>query len=649
MLADKMVDNMKKDTKKDTLIYTDSGDLSINNLKLMSIIWTIGAFLVSLTYLLLHIDLIFYDKIFWIGIILSGISTYLIVSSDHKTGVKLCFLFLFGFVLYIPHTLSSPNHFHVYDELIHYQTTLLVYETGNIDMNSTSFLISKYYPSLEILAVFFKNMTGDSIFISGLILIGIIHSSTVIFLYLFFRNVCSEKIASIGAFAYFFNSSYTHFDTYFSYESIGLPLLIICLFAISYKTNTIKIAFIQIVLIAGLVVTHHFSSYMLLLFMIIILIIKTVIKTISHADVKNYRQIRTLTFLTGTLIFAWILHIATIVLTYYQGIFGNAVTGILRLSLFEERVTELLSNQFLDVPFYELFIRRFMYTPLILGLVFIGIYYLYSKKKLFNEYVLALIIFSGLFFVSLLGALTTAFEVGRFSTYGFIGIAFLIGASIERLQKIRPLKIVVLAIIILLLIGGISVGISSPYRGSYSDDIRFGQPTITTDVIYSADWSEKYMGRSNRVISDMVTGSAFDHYGFQRVIIFSAWDVFFPSDINIGVLNHLNFYAIDYLAVDNRVTKYISELRYYFERRELLIKDHPTYGRTEPIPISSIKKFENSTIFLKIYDNGNIGIFNILRDTGTDTNRSTVIDTNRSTVIDTNRSTVIENIEIDKI
>lgn len=610
MLADK-ADNMKKDIKKEALIYMDYDDLSINNLRLMSIIWTIGVFLISLTYLLLHTNLIFYDIIFWIGILLSGISTYLIISSDHKIGVKLCFLFLFGFVLYIPHTLSSPNHFHVYDELIHYQTTSLVYETGNIDMNLISFIISKYYPSLEILAVFFKNITGDSIFVSGLILIGIIHSSIVIFLYLFFRNVCSEKIASIGAFAYFFNSSYTHFDTYFSYESIGLPLLIICLFAISNNTNTIKMAFIQLLLIIGLVVTHHFSSYMLLLFMIILLIITT----INHTDVKAYRKIRTLTFLTGTLIFAWILYIATIVLTYYHGIFENAVTGILKLSLFEERISELLSNQFLDIPFYELFIRRFMYTPLILILVFIGIYYLYSKKKLFNEYVLTLIIFSGLFFVSLLGALTAAFEVGRFATYGFIGIAFLIGVSVEGMQKIRYLKIVVPIIIMLLFIGGISVGISSPYRGSYSDNIRFGQPTITTDLISSADWSEKYMGRYNRVISDMVTGSAFDHYGSQKVILFSAWDAFFPSEINPGILNHLNFYAIDYIIVDNRITKYISELRYYFDRRELYIKDHPAYGRTEPIPISSIKKFDDSTIFLKIYDNGNIGIYNILRHT----------------------------------
>lgn len=604
--------------------YISSFAPFVNNIKFMSIIWATGAFLVSLTYLLLHTDLIFYDIIFWIGILLSGMSTYVIVSSGNKTYIKLLFLFLFGFVLYIPHLLSSPNYFHIYDELIHYQTTTLTYETGNIDI-SASFVISKYYPTLEILTVFFKNITGDTIFKSGLIIIGIAHSFTVVFLYLFFRNICSEKIASLGAFAYLFNSSYTHFDTYFSYESIGLPLLVLCLFAVSRGVNRydkkrynningynngynggIEIILVQIILIIGLVITHHFSSYILLLFMVTLL----TINVIKHET--GYRKTRSLTILTGTLIFAWVLYIASIVLTYYDGIFKNAVEGVLKLSLFEERVSELLSGQFMDVPFYELFIRRLIYTPLILVLVFIGIYYLFKNKKLGTSgHILALIIFCGLFFVSLIGSLTASFEIGRFSTYGFIGIAFFIGISIEMLQKNKLTKIIIGIAVILLLVGGISVGISSPYRGSYSDHIRIGQQTITIDTIYSAEWSEKYMGRRNGIMADIATGAAFKYYGSQNAKTDRAWDVFFPSNVGPGVISNLVSRQVDYVAVDKRITRFISELRYYFSRDELSIKDHPVYGRTESLPESSIKKFDDSIIFSKMYDNGNINVYKV--------------------------------------
>lgn len=594
--------------------------MSNNNIKLMSIIWTIGVFLVSLTYLLLHKNLIFYDLIFWSGILLSGLSTYAIISnSDNKTGTKLIFLFLFGFVLYIPRVLFSPDHFHIYDDLIHYQSTMLTYETGNIDTQST-FTISKYYPTLEIVTVIFKNMTGGSILSSGLIIVGIAHSFTAIFLYLFFRNICSknsEKIASIGTFAYFFSSSYVQFDTYFSYESIGLPLLAACLFTISLSTvnehmnNISKITFIQLILIIGVTITHHFSSYMLLSFMIVLLINKTVIK-----ESENYKRISTITLLIFSIIFAWTIYVAKTVLTYYNGIIGNAIKGVLSLSMFNERVSEILTNQLLDVPYYELIIRRFIYIPLIMALVFMGIYYLYSKKKIYNGYILTLTIFCGLFFLSLVGMVTSSFGIERFFTFGFIGIAFLLGISIDRierikmLQKIRLSRVLAIISVSLLLIGGVSIGTTSPFRGSYSNNSRIGQETITTDLIYSAEWSEKYLGRGNTFISDIVTGAAFGNYGFQKVSPYSAWEVFFPSDVDKGVLDHLKIYVIDYLAVDKRVTRLVSELGYYFENEELYIKNHPMYGR-KPMPIDSIQKFDNSSTFYKMYDNGNINIYKV--------------------------------------
>lgn len=593
------------------------------DVRLMSIIWITGAFLVSLTYLLLHMNLVFYDIIFWIGILLSGMSTYMVASSGHKTETKLSFLFFFGLILYIPHTLSSPNYFHIYDELIHYQTSTLMGDSGSLNIGSASFIISRYYPSLEILTVFFKNLTGGSVFGIGLIIVGIAHSFTAIALYMFFRNICSEKIASIGTFAYFFNSSYTHFDAYFSYESIGVPLLVICLFAISRYNGFLSVnnnninnnglnndstiyTFIQIVLITGLVITHHFSSYMLFLFMVILLIIKT----LNYANTKNYGKIRVLTFLIGALIITWILYVATIVLTYYNGIITESIEGVVRLSLLEERISELLSAQFLDIPYYELIIRRFIFIPLILIFVSFGIYYIYAKKR-FEEYILTLTIFSGLFFISLIGTLTSSFEIGRFSTYGFIGIAFLIGIAIEKMQKIEYLKHFIFVSIILLLIGGISVGISSPFRGSYSDNIRIGQQTITADTISASEWSEKYMGRYNVVTSDIATGSSLEYYGFQNVKMDQAWEIFFPSVVDSEGLYYLKSYNITYIATDKRLSRHISELRYYFKRDELDIKDHPPYGRTETLPIISIIKFDDSDAFLKIYDGGNIGIYRL--------------------------------------
>ncbi len=602
-----------------------------NNLKILSIVWVTGVFFVSMTYLLLHKYLIFYNLIFWSGIILSGLSTYMIISNDYSDRVKLSILFLFGFVLYIPRVLSSPEYFHTYDDLIHYQLATLMYETGSIG-SQTNFLIANYYPTLEIVTVIFKDMTGDTIFMSGIIMVGFAHSFLAIFLYLFFINICSEsseKIASFGAFAYFLNSSYIQFDTYFSYESIGLPLLIGCLFAISlnttnkyiYEKNDDKITFIQVMMIVGVTISHHFSSYVLLLFMIVLLISKKMIKE------YNYKRVKIITLLTFLIIFAWTMFSAKIILEYYYGMIATALKGILTLTMFSDRVSEVLTNQISDVPFYELFIRRFIYIPLISILIFGGIGYLYKKKKIYNGYILTLIIFCMLFFVSLIGMMTSSFAIGRFFTYGFIGTAFILGLCIEKIDRIKmsllyfrsakfgisriSMPFLALVIISLLLIGGVSMGTVPPFRGSYSNNSKIGQESITTDLVRSALWSEKYLGRGNTFISDTVSGAAFEHYGFQKASTYSAWEVFFPSDMNRSVLDHLDIYVIKYLAVDRRITRSTSDLGYYFDKEELYIKDHSKYGRDEPMPIESIQKFDNSSTFYRMYDNGNINIFKI--------------------------------------
>ena len=578
--------------------------------KLLYILFTIGFILVVLTYYLLHTSLIFYDVLFWIGILLSGISTYYIISNNYKTETQLFCLFLFGFMLYLPHILSSPNYFHFYDELAHYQTALLIDEKGSIDVNVTSFTVSKYYPGIELLTIFFKNITGNSLFVSGRIIVGISHSFIALFMYLFFRNISSTKIAAIASLVYFFNSAFTFFDTYFSYESIGLPLLVLILFTVTKKNshaNSIGNTLIQVILLGAIVVTHHFSSYMVLLFLIILLTINIIF---TYLKIKVYnRRFYFLTLLTGTFIFYWMVYLANANINYYTKLTMDSFQGILKQSIFGERLSEFTSIQLLNVPYFELFIRRYLYVPLILLLVLGGIYYLYNKKSLHNEFILTLIIYSSLFIISLVGLFTSIIEFSRFSPFGFIGIAFLIGICLENMQKTRFFKILSLISVIILIIGGISLGTEN--RDPYSTNIRIGQQSIESKVISSAAWSEKYLGRYNSMLSNSATSNVLEFYGIQKSISYGGWEVFFPTNVSFNATYYLESNGINYLAVDKRISIYISEVRYYFDRDELYIPNHPPFGRTEPLPLESITKFDKHVAFSNIYKNGNIAIYKI--------------------------------------
>jgi hypothetical protein len=291
---------------------------------------------------------------------------------------------------------------------------------------------------------------------------------------------------------------------------------------------------------------------------------------------------------------------------YYFGVLNSSLGGVMGMTFFHERVSEIMSSSFLDIPYYELFIRRYIYIPLILIFVLTGLYYLKNRRKL-DEYTVAMAVFTVIFLMSLVGMVTSSFELYRFSTFGFTGVAFFIGVSMDEFNKNKILKLLMVSAVVILLIGGLSLGIAQ-YRGGYSDNIRFGQQTITIDSISSAEWFEKYMGKYNTVASDHTTGAVFEYYGIQKAI--TNREVFYPTQVDDDVLYNLRYNNASYVVTDQRITKYTAELHYYFSRDELNMNN--SYGDNKPFPINLIKKFDNSTLFTKIYDNGNINIYKMI-------------------------------------
>jgi hypothetical protein len=244
-------------------------------------------------------------------------------------------------------------------------------------------------------------------------------------------------------------------------------------------------------------------------------------------------------------------------------------------------------------------------------LMAIGVYYLYTKKCLRNEYILTVVIYSNIFLLSLLSAFTPSMEFDRFATFGFIGVAFIIGVSLDRMQKSGFLKIISIIFVILLLIGGVSFGTNPPHRGAYSVDVRIGQQSITADVMSSGAWSEKYLGRYNSMLSNIATSNVFEFYGIQKSRPYGGWKVFFPVNVSFDVLYYLKINKIDYLVVDERISRFISEIRYYFDSDELKIEKNP-YKHTGPLSVESITKFDKHAAFFNIYDNGAVDIYKII-------------------------------------
>lgn len=579
---------------------------------MVAILLAFGILLLCITYSLGYRDNFFNNSLFWASIILISIPVLLlIIEHNVPESRKICVLFLFGLALFLPHLLGSPDRFIHYDEFIHQQYTQIIANSGvAIDVQSTLQFILPF-PGLELLTVSLKTATGLSVFQSGSIIIGFLHSLLLVILYLFFKTISgSERIAALGAFTYVTVDMYVFFSSAFSYESLALTLLVLCLYILSKKLCTENVpkrnlSLILVLTFSTIVFTHHMTSYVLIFIISIMMLFAFAEKSVKFSELR-------FTFLLITiLVFGWMIYVAVISVGYYSTFISTAFDQIINPLLASESALKLTSQPLFALPNYEMFIRRFLYIPLTLSLFLIGLFYLRRDKIASNFLIRTLSMVGLLYFLPRILVLVTAGqEFARFYVFLFIGTAFIIGYGIDRLlfsqNKKRNLskliKSSIILVLIIVLIGGVGIGIPSSYRQSGSSvPTTSGLETYTSDVFHAADWFMSVGGLYNRITTDSRTAVLFTNYAMQIAKRAGAQDVFYPLSVDSAVTEYLGANRIAYLIVDERISVLLPEVGYFFDSSE---KELTNY--IQPLPEECLSKFDQSNVFNKFYDNGNI-------------------------------------------
>ncbi|EMR74266.1 hypothetical protein MCGE09_00426 [Thaumarchaeota archaeon SCGC AB-539-E09] len=582
---------------------------------LLGTLWLFGILLLVLDYLIPFRGALSYTQ-FWTGILLCMISALiLLLDNDFSCRGKVFVLFNWGATLYLPKVLRSPFFLNLQDELLHFQTLKLIYESGTLNITPTIFEVSKYYPGLELLTLPIKLVTNLSLFHTAILLIGFIQSLLPVFIFLIFKNITlSERISALGAFIFTSNTSFFCLDSMFSYESLGIFFVVVLLLLI-FKTSCttefqLFFSFLSLIVVTSLIITHHFSSYMFLSFSIILVAVQYYKNTTNKA-ITGYKSHIRFTLLTIISISAWLTYVATITINYLGGIFIDRIKHIVSFSILGEK-RELFWQS--SLPVYEVFIG-YLYIPLILLLSGFGIHYLHNKDKIQNIYVYSFIVYGPLLYcLSLLLIPTYSQDIANRSwPFLFIGVSFVVAHSLDNVVRQRNflIKIFTFIAVVLVMIGGISLGDNPSGRFLGSINLVSGPATITSDVIYASNWFEEKNGRYNKIIGDSTIHWVFGGYGVQDATTWEAWKVFFPKTINDTVIYTLKNYEIQYVIVDKRITEFLAKYKCYFNRVELNIKKHPGYGRTKPLPKECIEKFDNSIFFTRVYSNDNIIIYKI--------------------------------------
>ena len=167
------------------------------------------------------------------------------------------------------------------------------------------------------------------------------------------------------------------------------------------------------------------------------------------------------------------------------------------------------------------------------------------------------------------------------------------------------------ALVSVLLFGSVGIGDNQAGRFPVATPTKAAGPeTITPDLTGAARWLEQTGGRYNRIAGDGTTQAVFATVGFQRATDWGFWTPFFattPSEVS----QYMRGTDTRYLVVDRRITELPPRYGYYFSDAELYLPEAQLNGRQpgDPLPPTLLDKFDRVPDLARIYDNGNIQIF----------------------------------------
>lgn len=544
--------------------------------------------------------------------------------SERRTpaGERLALVCLLGLAVYAVKVMREPFLFTLPDEFLH------AYNAHQVDVHDHLFKpnpilpVSAYYPGLEGATSALMDMSGMSSLAAGTIVVGAARLALSIGLFCLFARVSgSNWLAGMGAAAYAGNPNFLIFGAQYSYESLALPLVVVIVWTLAERDMAppggMRMWSVPAVLLtAAVVVTHHATSFSLVLLLFAL--------AIAYAFVGlGWRAPNPLPFaiLTLALIAAWLFIVAGTALGYLGEIFDAALNATLDTltgnAAFREpfqstgpsvagtptpgRIVAALSALILlaCLPFGLREIRRRMRdNPLAL---------------LFGAMAVAFFAALALRFASAAQS-SIAWEVGnRASEFLYLGLAFVVALAfavayrwLRARIKAGAVRAVLTAIFAILVVGGAISG--WPWHSQLDHPLRVEADgrTIESQPLGLARWAGKNLPRGKFVAP---VGDAYPLLapGGVRALgaLFRLDVILRDAVITKRHLRYLRARNIRFVVADRRRVAEDFVRGYFFAVR-------PLPGRSARlIPRGPVRKWRHIRTAGRIFDDGDIVVYDL--------------------------------------
>jgi len=552
------------------------------------------------------------DSAYWLGqvLILVPAAARLLSRRVLTAGETMTLVIVLTVAEYLVMICYSPAAFSYVDELQHWRSTMNVLQTGRLFSVNYLLPISPRYPGLEEVTSALASVSGLSVFTSGLIIAAVAHLLFVCVLYLLFREVSgSYRIAGVAVLCYASNSHFDSFDSMFIYQTLALPFLALTLLA-AWRLASGRIAgqrarwlALAVLTIAATVVTHHVTSYVLPVALLVI--------TVAALLTGNRRAAAwpaVLALMSSAAAAGWLVSAAPQTWSYLQPFADLTVQSIRALLAGGHSSAPPTSG---GPPGDQLLGAAAVL--IVSALLPVGWWQVWRRYR-GQPWTVAMAILSASWYVLVAVRLTVTDGselAGRAATFTFIPAAYIVALAIGHLAGIavrwqaRAVAAAVLVVLLMLMFDGLANG-WPPYwerlPGAYQ--VAGSERSVEPEVIDGARWTLAALGPGNQFAADFgsypVLGSYGDQNPLRNVAYLYTSPVYSQSDTLRAQTQALRF-----VWVDSRLSKSLPAYGQYFPV-------DPRAGKyTHPLPAADLDKFNHVPGVGRIYDSGNIVIYEL--------------------------------------
>ena len=504
----------------------------------------------------------------------------------------------------------SPIGFRFPDELQHLRTTTDLLAAHNLSMTNTALPISNSYPGLELATSAVVDLTHLPTFAAGLLVVGLAHLVTACAFYLLFLTLTdSPRIAALSVLIYSANPHYQSFDSMFVYQALALAFLALCLLACARLSMSDEPPLarqwtaVAAVAATATVVTHHISSYVLLLLLALV-----VFDRWWAGRRRPARRLLGVTALTTAMIALWLAFVAPKTFQYFEPSVEQLTDSL--SGLFNKRNSGSPAPQ--SGTAFDRWGAYVSVVVILAGLLY-GLRYglrRLRRRGLYTPWRLALGLASLSYLIALgirVGTSDGAELYGRLLSFVFIPLGYVLAEAALYFVRSAPVarSVIAFALLTAILVGGIVSGWPPSWErvpGKYLVDSF--EASVEPQGVASAQWAREHLTPNSRFAADTSNYTLLGTIGEQNPVRDVA-PLFYSSSVTSAARELVATGDIRYVLSDNRLSTQIPASGTYFP------VDPLAYRHTSPIPLSSLRKFDDVAGVSRVYDSGSIVIYDL--------------------------------------